>query len=246
MKQIMQDEIKKAVAAKAASLVEDQMLIGLGTGSTVTYFIESLIARCAHGLKIRVASTSLRSQEQAQKGGIPFLDTDELAQLDLTIDGADEIDPQNCMIKGGGGALTREKILASSSKKMLVIVDESKLVEKLGKFGLPVEILPFCYQTTLAKIKAAGFDGKMRYTNEGSLYITDNGNYIYDIHNPKEFLDPQKTHATLATLPGVVETGLFFDLPVSVLVGYKDGRVEFRNNGRSANGRNSRIDSCQI
>jgi ribose 5-phosphate isomerase A len=229
MKQLLsQDAIKKAVGEKAATYIKDGMLVGLGTGSTVLYFIESLIRRCRSGLKISAVASSVRSQELAQSGGIPISDMNQVTQLDITVDGADEIDPQNRMIKGGGGALVREKILASSSKEMLVIVDESKEVATLGKFGVAVEILPFCYLTTLVKIRKAGFDGKMRYASDGSHYVTDNGNLIFDINSPQFFSHPEEAHSQLSILPGVVETGFFFNLPVQVLVGYKDGSVVFR------------------
>jgi len=150
MKHCAQEVIKKALGERASTLVQDGMLVGLGTGTTTSYFIDSLVTRCRAGLKISVVATSAKSLNLAQRGGMRILDLHQVTQLDLTVDGADEIDPQNRMIKGGGGALVREKILASSSKKMIVIVDESKLVPVLGKFGLPVEIVPFCYLTTLS------------------------------------------------------------------------------------------------
>jgi ribose 5-phosphate isomerase A len=228
MKQLTKDEIKKAVGAKAASLVKDGMHIGLGTGSTATYFIESLIERCRTGLKIAALATSCRSQELAKKGGIPVLDMDSMTSLDLTIDGADEIDPKNQMIKGGGGALLGEKILATSSHKMLIIVDSGKLVDVLGKFGLPVEIIPFCYFATISKIRKLGYEGNIRIKSDGSFYVTDSGNYIFDIHSPKAFPNPEQDHDQIRNLTGVVETGFFFNLPVWVLVGYPDGSVQFR------------------
>ena len=228
MEQLTQNAIKRALGEQAATFVEDGMLVGLGTGSTSAFFIDSLIKRCQSGLKITAVATSARSQEQARQGGIPIYDTDRISELDLTIDGADEIDPRNRMIKGGGGALVREKILASSSKKMLAIVDESKLVDVLGKFGLPIEIVPFCYLAALTKIRKLGYDGKMRYLPDGSHYRTDNGNLIFDVHTPLTFSSPEESHERLACLPGVVDTGFFFNLPVQVLVGYKSGRVALR------------------
>jgi len=228
MKHLTQDSLKKAVGERAAALVQDSMLIGLGSGTTVTYFINSLIKRCQSGLQISAVASSQRSLEQAKSGGISIADINQVTQLDMTIDGADEIDPQDRMIKGGGGALVREKILATSSKEIVIIVDESKLTDALGNFGLPIEIIPFCYLTTLSKIRQLGFDGKMRYANDGTHYITDNGNYIFDLHTPKVFHQPELVHAQLSVLPGVVETGFFFNLPVRVLVGYKDGSVIFR------------------
>lgn len=226
-KQLSQNALKKAVGIKAASLVQEGMLVGLGTGTTASFFIESLIQRCQKGLKITAVSSSLRSLEMAKKGGIPIRSMDEVTSIDLTVDGADEVDPHFRLIKGGGGALLREKIIASSSQEMIVIVDESKLVSQLGKFGLPVEIIPFGYRATLAKIERAGFEGKWRKEKDGSFYLTDNGNYIYDIHNPPVFPHPESDHSILINLPGVVETGFFFGLPLRVLVGRSDGSVRF-------------------
>lgn len=218
-----QDEIKKALGEKAASLVEADMVVGLGSGSTAACFIQSLIERCKDGLKIQAVSSSIKSQELAKSGGIEVLDMDQVPSIDLAIDGADEIDPKNRMIKGGGGAHVREKIVASSSNQMIVIVDESKLVEKLGSFGLPVEVLPFGLAATLYKLQKLGYQGKIR---EG--FTTDNGNKIWDIHTPKFFDHPEKDHEKILNTPGVVDTGFFLNIPVKVLVGYADGKVEFR------------------
>ena len=147
-----QEKIKQAVGHKAADLIQDGMLVGLGTGSTVFYFIEKLIERVKDGLHIRAVSSSLRSAELASKGGIPLIDINTLSHLDITVDGADEIDHEKRMIKGGGGALLREKIVASMSKEMIVVVDESKLSAKLGRCKLPVEVIPFAHEVTHKKI----------------------------------------------------------------------------------------------
>lgn len=228
MKQMTQDAIKKSVGEKAASFVENGMLVGLGTGSTAACFIDSLIERCRQGLKITAVSSSIRSLDQARAGGIPILDMNQITDIDLTIDGADEIDPSNRMIKGGGGAHVREKILATSSKQMIVIVDESKIVPVLGRFGLPIEILPFGFNATINKIKKLGYDGSMRAQKDGSVYVTDNGNYIFDVHSPKQFPNPESDHDAIVNLAGVVDTGFFFNLPTRVLIGYSDGTVVFR------------------
>ena len=222
-----QDDLKREVGEKAASLVEEGMLVGLGTGSTASFFIESLIKRVSGGLSISAVSSSKRSEQMARDGGINVLDINKVTSIDLTVDGADELDPQNRMIKGGGGALVREKIVASSSKQIVIIIDESKLVDVLGKFGLPVEILPFGYSATIHKLETHGYHGALR--KKGSdLYITDNGNYIYDVHTPSTFADPKKDHDTIVNLPGVVDTGFFFDLPVKCLIGYQDGSVGWK------------------
>lgn len=222
-----QDTLKRAVGEKAAQLVEDGMLVGLGTGSTASFFIESLIKRVQGGLTITAVSSSIRSTEMARKGGIEVLDISQVTSIDLTIDGADEVDPQNRMIKGGGGAHLREKIVASSSKDIVIILDESKLVDVLGKFGLPLEIVPFGYNATIHKIEKAGYGGTLRLKDQ-KPYVTDNGNYIYDVHAPKLFPDPEKDHDKLINIPGVVETGFFFNLPVRVLIGYQNGTVEWK------------------
>jgi ribose 5-phosphate isomerase A len=234
MKELSEEAIKKALGEQASALVQEGMLIGLGSGTTTSYFIESLSTRCQAGLKISAIAASERSQELAQRGGIPLLDIDRVTHLDLTVDGADEVDPQDRMIKGGGGALVREKILAASCRQMIVIVHEKKLVPVLGKFGLPVEITPFCYPTTIIRIKKLGYDGELRYKEDGTYYLTDNGNYIFDLHTPRFFLNPEQDHARLDILPGVIDTGFFFDLPLQVLVGRKDGSVDFRK--RAVNG----------
>jgi ribose 5-phosphate isomerase A len=219
-----QAEIKRHLGKQAASYVEAGMLVGLGTGSTSECFIHSLAERCNSGLKIKGAvSSSVRSHDLAKSLGIPTLDINEVTHIDLTADGADEIDPQYRMIKGGGGALVREKIVASSSKKMIILIDESKLVSQLGKFGLPIEILPFGIKATLYKLEQLGFTGKMRM-KEGCLYVTDNGNHIFDLSS-QLFSNPEKTDQ-LVRIPGVVDTGFFFHLATNLLVGYADGRVE--------------------
>ncbi len=224
-----QTEIKRLIGKEAAQLVKTGMVVGLGSGTTATFFIESLVKRCQEeGVKIQVVSSSTKSLSLAQAGGIPTLDPKEVTKVDVVIDGADEVNPQGQMIKGGGGALTREKIIASMGKQMIVIVDESKVVDHLGAFGLPIEILEFGAASTIVKLKSLGYRGKIRTSREGSHYRTDNKNLIFDIDHPKQFLDPKKDHQQILTIPGVLETGLFFDLPVKVLVGYADGTVKFR------------------
>jgi ribose 5-phosphate isomerase A len=219
------DTIKKAVGYKAAELVQDGMHIGLGTGTTVFYFIERLIHRCQQGLNIRAVASSQRSLVQAKQGRIPLLRVEEVTSLDLTVDGADEIDSEKRMIKGGGGALVREKIVASMSQEMIVIVDESKLVSSLGKSKLPVEILPFARTATMHHITKAGYQGEFRKKSDGGLYITDNGNLIIDIHFQTLREDPEKDEHTLRKIPGVVDTGFFFHLAGRVIVGFEDGQV---------------------
>ncbi len=223
----IQENIKKAIGKQAATLVQEGMLVGLGTGSTAVCFIEELIKRVKEGLSIHAVSSSVRSLELARKGGIPLTDMDTVTEIDLYIDGADEVDPWNRLIKGKGGALVREKILAATSRTMVVIADEGKLVERLGACGLPIEIIPFGYQATIAKLQRFGYVGTLRQ-ERNIPYHTDNGNYIYDIHTPSFFSQPETDEAKIISVPGVVDTGFFFKLASKVLIGYADGRVAFR------------------
>lgn len=219
------ESIKKAVGYQAAELIHDGMLVGLGTGSTAFFFIERLIQRCKEGLKIHAAASSQHSFHQARNGGIPLVDVNNLTTLDVTVDGADEIDPKKRMIKGGGGAHVREKILATMSRELIVIVDESKLVPALGTCKLPVEVLPFAHLATLHHIKKAGYKGTFRTTSDGSLFITDNHNLIVDIEFEKARSQPEDDHEILIHLPGVVDTGFFFNLAGRVIIGFFDGQI---------------------
>lgn len=218
-------EAKKNAGYKAAELVEDRMIVGLGTGSTAAYFIEALIERVRTGLRIEAVATSKRSYDQASQGGIPLIDINSRARLDICFDGADEIDPQKRMIKGGGGALLHEKIIASMSDEMVVIVDEAKCVEELGKFPLPVEIVPFGYRSIAYKIEQLGYSGKLRMINGGYPYITDGGHYIYDITLTQGHPEPEVIEEELLRIPGVVDTGFFFNLAGRVIIGKSDGSI---------------------
>ena len=216
---------KRVAGEKAASFIENGMIVGLGTGSTAAYFIEHLIQRCKKGLKITAVASSTRSQELAKKGGIPLIDINTITLIDITVDGADEIDPEKRMIKGAGGALLREKIVASMSKEMVVILDEKKLVPHLGSCKLPVEIIPFAHPATIAKLKKRGYTGELRLKDQ-SPYLTENGNYIYDIELSK--CRPEEDHEAILQVPGVVETGFFLDYAGRVVIGFLDGNLEVR------------------
>lgn len=223
-------EAAKSAAGKAAAdLVQPGMLVGLGTGSTAAYFIDFLIERVRHeNLHINAVATSDRSAERAMRGGISIRDINEITQVDFSADGADEIDRNKWMIKGGGGAHLREKIVASMSDQYVVIIDPSKEVESLGNFPLPIEVLPFAYRATVCRIESNGFKGVMRHKNDGSLYVTDNGNYIYDMTLGNDPKDLEAIDLVLHRIPGVIETGFFFGLATLVIVGYPNGRVETR------------------
>jgi ribose 5-phosphate isomerase A len=220
----MANEIaKEAASLQALSQVQDGMHIGLGTGSTAAFFIDHLIEKCKAGLAIQVAATSKASEKKAKEGGLPLLDLETLTSLDLTVDGADEVDPQKRLIKGAGGALVREKILASMSKKMIVIVDETKLVDTLGHCPLPVEVIPFAAEATKKQLEDLGYPSTWRMNKDQRRYVTDNQNWILDICPKAPFVHPEKTHLEILQLPGVVETGFFFHLAKEIIVGKNDG-----------------------
>ncbi len=216
---------KRLAGEKAASFIENGMIVGLGTGSTAAYFIEHLIERCKKGLKITAVASSTPSQELAKKGGIPLVDINSITLIDVTVDGADEIDPEKRMIKGAGGALLREKIVASMSKEMIVISDETKLSPHLGSRKLPVEIIPFAHPATISKLKKRGYQGELRLKGR-SPYLTENGNYIFDIELHQ--CRPEEDHEAILQVPGVVETGFFLDYAGRVVIGFLDGTVQVR------------------
>lgn len=218
-----QNKAKELASLKALEFVQDGMHIGLGTGSTAFYFIKHLIKKYKQGLNIKVMATSLSSEKMAREGGIPMLDVHTNTYLDLTVDGADEIDPKKQLIKGKGGALVREKILAAMSHEMIVIADETKLVEKLGKQSLPVEIIPFGAEATKKHIENKGFAGKWRLQSNGEKYITDNHNWIFDISFPFPPTSPEEVHFLLLSLPGIIDTGFFFHLAKRCVIGKQDG-----------------------
>lgn len=223
---MQREEIKQALGRQAAQLVEDGMCVGLGSGSTAACFIQALAERVAGGLSLTAIASSSESAAQAMAGGIPLIPMDQVEHIDLTVDGADEVDPAHHLIKGGGGALVREKILADSSQRVVILVDETKLVSHLGARPLPVEILPFCYRTTLHRLHGIGYVGTLRQIDHRPV-VTDNGNYLYDLA-PCPYFRPMEDHARMIAVTGVVETGFFFNLPLEVWVGYADGRIVYK------------------
>jgi len=215
---------KEAVGRAAAKLVRDGDVVGLGTGSTAYFAVIALGERVKAGLKIIGIPTSVQTGDLARQLGIPLTTLDERPQIDITIDGADEVDPKLNLIKGGGGALLREKVVASASKKMVVVADSSKVVPALGKFPLPVEIISFARTVVENKIAALGASPKLRAKADGSPFITDNGNQILDCSFGK-IADPAALALALSNIPGIVEHGLFIGLATIALVGRGD-RVE--------------------
>lgn len=231
-KTLEQEEIKKAKTAVgrfAADLVESGMKVGLGTGSTAEMFIKSLGECCHHGLKIQAVATSERSEKLAIECGIPIIDISTVTRLDITFDGADEIDDKKQMIKGGGGALLREKIVAYMSNEMVVMIDEGKRVDKLGAFPLPIEVVLFASNATAHHIEKLGFKGKFRTTSDGKMFQTDSNNLIFDVDISKSPDDLRVIHQRLIEIPGVVETGLFLDFAGRVITGKRDGSVQIQS-----------------
>lgn len=217
--------IKKLVGEKAADLVEEGMTVGLGTGSTAYWAIRKLGERVKEGLTIKAIATSKESENLAKELDIPLVTFEEIDQIDLTIDGADEVDPDLNLIKGGGGALLREKIIAAASEKVIIIVDETKLVKQFGAFPLPVEVVPFGVESTKAKIEKLGFTAKIRMAKDNNRFRTDNGNLILDCAFDS-LENPEKISQDLNKIPGVVENGLFIQLADSVYVGYGSGEIK--------------------
>jgi ribose 5-phosphate isomerase A len=208
---------KRAAAGRAVEYVRSGMRLGLGTGSTARHLIELLGERVRAGLKITAVPTSEATRVQAEQAGIALTTLDETPELDLTIDGADEIGPDLTLIKGGGGALLREKIVAASSAAMIVIADESKWVQTLGRFPLPVEIAPFGATVTRRAIEnsaaKAGCPGPapLREAQNGHAFVTDGGHWLVDAQLQR-IADPQALAARLSAIPGVMEHGLFIGL----------------------------------
>lgn len=217
---------KEAAGKKAVDFIEDGMLVGIGTGSTSSYFIRHLAKKCHSGLKIQAVPSSNRSMSLAKSLRIPLADINSIDHLDVTVDGADEIDTEKRMIKGGGGALFREKIIANMSQEMIVIVDSSKRVDYLGKFSLPVEIYPFGYLATIRKLSEAGYSGVIRPDKDKSPLKTDNGNFLFDVALTYPCLNPEPEHHKIKSIPGVIETGFFIHLAGRVIVGYPDQHIE--------------------
>ncbi|WP_297327568.1 ribose-5-phosphate isomerase RpiA [uncultured Bartonella sp.] len=223
-------ELKKAAAAKAVEFVKDGMKLGIGTGSTANEFIRLLAQRVKNGLRVVGVATSKQSEKLCVELGIPVATLDEVPSLDLDIDGADEIGPQMALIKGGGGALLREKIVAFSSAQMLVIADQSKLVKTLGAFALPIEVNPFGIEVTKVAIidaaKRLGLSGNIALrTKNNKPFITDGGHFILDASFGR-ISDPEGLSEALFAIPGVVEHGLFLNLATKLVIAMANGEIK--------------------
>ncbi|MBI2194288.1 MAG: ribose 5-phosphate isomerase A [Planctomycetes bacterium] len=220
-----QDSLKKLAAERAVELVQDGMVLGLGTGSTAKFAVDRIGERLKEGSLKRIVGvpTSQRTAEQAKRLGIPLSTLDDHAFLDLAIDGADEVDPKLNLVKGRGGALLREKMVETAARRFIVIVDESKLVPGLGAGGaMPVDVVQFCWKYTAGRLEKLGCEVKLRM--EGNRpFVTDNGNYILDCFFRKPMSDPYQVAASIRSFTGVVDHGLFLDMASQVIVADKDG-----------------------
>jgi ribose 5-phosphate isomerase A len=225
------DQLKRQAAARALEEVRDGMKLGLGTGSTAKHFVELLGEKVRAGLNVVGVPTSEATKADALRCGVPLTTLDEIDRLDLTVDGADEVDPALDLIKGAGGALLREKIVAAASDRMIVIADESKWVATLGRFPLPIEVIPFGIAATRRAIAQAcaegGVSGEMvlRMSKDGHVFVTDGGHWIVDAHLTR-IQDARRLAGLLSTIPGVVEHGLFVGLATkAILAGAQGIRV---------------------
>ena len=229
------DQAKRVAARRSIDFVEDGMRVGLGTGSTAVFMVEALgdLVR-EESLRLRCVATSNATAALAREVGLEILELEDVRWLDLTIDGADEVDPNLNLIKGGGGALLREKIVATASDHMVVIADPSKSVATLGRFPLPVEVIPMGWQTTaalideiLSSLDIAGREIVLR-ERDGDIFLTDQGNVILDLHLGR-IGAPSQLAMVLNQVPGVVENGLFLDMCDTLIIGQTDSTVELRD-----------------
>ena len=216
------DDIKKMLGEEAATFVENGMTVGLGTGSTANYLLHALAARMDNGLDFTGVPTSAQTQKLAEQLGIKVIELNDAVDINLAIDGADEVSNELNLIKGGGGAMLKEKMVAYSAKRFVVMADETKLVRLLGKFPLPVEVVKFGWRKVKQHIEALGCRQVTLRVRNGNIFVSDEGHYIIDCHFDS-ITDPSELNEKIDSIPGVVETGLFLNMAESVLVGYNNG-----------------------
>jgi ribose 5-phosphate isomerase A len=224
------DQEKEAAARASLRFVKDGHVVGLGTGSTAAYFIKLLAEEVKRGLRVHGIPTSDRSRELAESLGIPLTTLDECQEIAVTVDGADEVDPQLRLIKGGGGAMLREKIVASATKQLVIVADASKQVPMLGKFPLPVEVIRFAQALVAKRITTLGAVVSVRKNADGTPYVTDENNYVLDCRFG-EIRDADTLARELSEMPGVVEHGLFIGMASVVLLARGSEIVELRRSG---------------
>ena len=222
---LSQEEIKQLVAKQAAQLVQNNMTVGIGSGSTIYWLIMELGERVKSGLFFRAIPTSKKTASLAAQHNIPLAELNAVDTIDLTIDGADEIDPHLQLIKGGGGALLQEKMVAAASREVLILADQSKLVQQLGKFPLPLEVIPFGWKQVQRQIRETyNVEATLRM-HDDQPFITDHGHYTLDC--PFLHIDqPDELMFELNTIPGVVDNGLFINMADLALIGFPDGKTE--------------------
>lgn len=224
------DQLKKAAAATALNLIQPNTIIGLGSGTTVNFFIEALGLLCHRGFPLQAVASSSQTQDLALRHQVPLLSYELVNHIDTTVDGADVVDEHFYMIKGGGGALLREKVIARSSNSIIIIIDESKR-STLHLHKIPIEILSFGHLLTIQQIQQLGLHGELRYSSSHTLFMTDNHNYIYDISFPEK-VDIKTLHHNLISIPGVIETGLFYDYATTLITGLHNGNTDIEHLSR--------------
>ena len=222
---LSQEEIKRLIAKKAAQLEQNNMTVGIGSGSTIYWLIVELGDRVKDGLFFRAIPTSKKTATLAAQHNIPLAELNAVTFIDITIDGADEIDPHLQLIKGGGGALLQEKMVAAASRELLILADHSKLVQHLGKFPLPLEVIPFGWKQVQLHIQETyEVEAVLRMQND-QPFITDHGHYILDC--PFQHIEqPDELTYELNNLTGVVDNGLFVNMADLALIGFPDGKTE--------------------
>jgi ribose 5-phosphate isomerase A len=218
---------KQLAGEKAAEFIENKTVVGLGTGSTVYFTIKKLSERVSEGLEIKAVSTSTSTTQLANSLGIPLISMNEVERIDLTIDGADEIDAHFNGIKGGGGALLFEKIVANASDQIIWVVDSSKMVQQLGRFPLPIEVVPFGYQHVLARLRKEGLNPILRI-KDNKPFMTDSHHFIIDLHM-KRIEKPNQLENFLNGMTGIVEHGLFLNMVDTVIIGNEDSTEVYKN-----------------
>jgi ribose 5-phosphate isomerase A len=222
---LTQDEVKQLVAQQAAQLVQNNMTVGIGSGSTVYFLIKELGERVKNGLFFRAIPTSKKTAALAAEQNIPLAGLNDVTTIDITIDGADEIDTHLQLIKGGGGALLQEKMVAAASRELFILADETKLVQHLGKFPLPLEVIPFGWKQVQRKIKETyNIQASLRVQDD-QPFVSDHGHYIVDCPF-QQIENPDILSYDLNAIPGVVDNGLFVNMADMALIGYPDGRTE--------------------
>ena len=217
------ERMKQLACQRAAKEVQDGMVLGLGTGSTVYYFLHELGRMVREGVRLTGVPTSVQTAQLATQLAIPLTTLDDQPHLDLAVDGADEVDDHLNLVKGAGGALLREKIVAASAARFLVVVDDGKLVTRLGeRYSLPVEVVPFGHTPAIRAVEGLGARVTLRRGTDGQPWISDNGNYILDCHFGP-IADPVALQKELLTIPAVIESGLFLNMTDTVIVGHAEG-----------------------